>query len=154
MASVVRQPKKVYCEMNSNNSPTNVWTLLYRVNVITLRDVRFVSVRVLCSCDAAEMFVYQLLSNGQQAADTPRDPPRQTFHLWSWPVTFQTRPWPYWLNLALFCADRRHIYHASSFIARLRRIKLKLNSMVWVSERTIPTEWPPFVGEVIANFCG
>jgi hypothetical protein len=30
----------------------------------------------------------------------------------------------------------------------------KLNSMVWVRERTIPTERPPFVGEVIANFCG
>jgi hypothetical protein len=30
----------------------------------------------------------------------------------------------------------------------------KLNSMVWVRERTIPTELPPLVGEVIANFCG
>jgi hypothetical protein len=30
--------------------------------------------------------------------------------------------------------------------------KLKLNSMVWVRERTIPTERPPIVGEVIANF--
>jgi hypothetical protein len=28
------------------------------------------------------------------------------------------------------------------------------NSMVWVRERTIPTERPPLVGEVIANFCG
>jgi hypothetical protein len=26
--------------------------------------------------------------------------------------------------------------------------------MVWVRERTIPTERPPPVGEVIANFCG
>jgi hypothetical protein len=32
--------------------------------------------------------------------------------------------------------------------------KKKLNSMVWVHERTIPTERPPLVGEVIANFCG
>jgi hypothetical protein len=32
--------------------------------------------------------------------------------------------------------------------------KLKLNSMVWVRERTIPTERPPLLGEVIANFCG
>jgi hypothetical protein len=31
--------------------------------------------------------------------------------------------------------------------------KKKLNSMVWVRERTIPTERPPLVGEVIANFC-
>jgi hypothetical protein len=30
----------------------------------------------------------------------------------------------------------------------------KRNSMVWVCERTIPTERPPLVGEVIANFCG
>jgi hypothetical protein len=34
------------------------------------------------------------------------------------------------------------------------RLKLKLNSMVWVRERTIPTERPPLVGEVIANLCG
>jgi hypothetical protein len=32
--------------------------------------------------------------------------------------------------------------------------KKKLNSMVWVRERTIPTERPPLVGEVIANLCG
>jgi hypothetical protein len=34
------------------------------------------------------------------------------------------------------------------------KLNLKLNSMVWVHERTIPTERPPLVGEVIANFCG
>jgi hypothetical protein len=34
------------------------------------------------------------------------------------------------------------------------RKKLKLNSMVSVRDRTIPTERPPFVGEVIANICG
>jgi hypothetical protein len=28
------------------------------------------------------------------------------------------------------------------------------NSVVLVRERTIPTEFPPFVGEVSANFCG
>jgi hypothetical protein len=28
------------------------------------------------------------------------------------------------------------------------------NSLVWVRERTISTERPPLVGEVIANFCG
>jgi hypothetical protein len=32
--------------------------------------------------------------------------------------------------------------------------KLKLNSMVWVRERTIPTERPLLVGEVSVNFCG
>jgi hypothetical protein len=30
----------------------------------------------------------------------------------------------------------------------------KLNSMIWVQEWTIPTERPPLVGEVSANFCG
>jgi hypothetical protein len=29
-----------------------------------------------------------------------------------------------------------------------------LNSMVLVRERTMPTEQPPLVGEVIANLCG
>jgi hypothetical protein len=28
------------------------------------------------------------------------------------------------------------------------------NSVAWVRERTLPTERPPLVGEVIANFCG
>jgi hypothetical protein len=28
------------------------------------------------------------------------------------------------------------------------------NSMVWIRERTIPTERPPLIGEVIANFYG
>jgi hypothetical protein len=35
-----------------------------------------------------------------------------------------------------------------------KELKKKLNSMVWVRERTIPTERPPLVSEVIANFCG
>jgi hypothetical protein len=34
-------------------------------------------------------------------------------------------------------------------------VQTETNSMVWVRERTIPTERPPLVGEVIANFfCG
>jgi hypothetical protein len=32
--------------------------------------------------------------------------------------------------------------------------KQKTNSMAWVRKRTIPTERPPLVGEVSANFCG
>jgi hypothetical protein len=31
---------------------------------------------------------------------------------------------------------------------------LKLNSVALVRKRTIPTERPPLVGEVSANFCG
>ena len=34
------------------------------------------------------------------------------------------------------------------------RVKLKLNSVALVRTRTIPTERPPPVGEVSANFCG
>jgi hypothetical protein len=34
-----------------------------------------------------------------------------------------------------------------------KSFQLKQNSMVWVRERIIPTEGPPLVGEVIANFC-
>jgi hypothetical protein len=33
------------------------------------------------------------------------------------------------------------------------QLHVKKNSMVWVRERTIPTERPPLVGEAIANFC-
>jgi len=32
--------------------------------------------------------------------------------------------------------------------------KTKLNSVALVRERTVPTERPPPVGEVSANFCG
>jgi hypothetical protein len=32
--------------------------------------------------------------------------------------------------------------------------KKKLNSVVWVRERTIPTGRPPLVGEVSAKYCG
>ena len=39
-------------------------------------------------------------------------------------------------------------------IKRLMSINLKLNSVALVRERTIPTERPPPVGEVSANFCG
>jgi hypothetical protein len=42
------------------------------------------------------------------------------------------------------------------FKKRLKRLikKLKQNSVALVRERTIPTERPPPVGEVSANFCG
>jgi hypothetical protein len=46
------------------------------------------------------------------------------------------------------------LWSTESF-AHTTNIKLKkklINSMVWVRERTIPTERTPPVGEVIANF--
>jgi hypothetical protein len=39
------------------------------------------------------------------------------------------------------------------FITQSQQYK-KLNSLAWVRERTIPTERPPLVSEVTANFCG
>jgi hypothetical protein len=39
---------------------------------------------------------------------------------------------------------------AMSFV----KVNKKTNSVAWVHERTIPTELPPLVGEVSANFCG
>ena len=36
----------------------------------------------------------------------------------------------------------------------LCELKTKLNSVALVHKRTIPTERPPPVGEVSANFCG
>ena len=39
-------------------------------------------------------------------------------------------------------------------LLNLASLKTKLNSVALVRERTIPTERPPPVGEVSANFCG
>jgi hypothetical protein len=47
----------------------------------------------------------------------------------------------------VFENDTKYLEHNLSAIR-------KLNSMVWVRGRTIPTERPPLVGEVIVNFCG
>jgi hypothetical protein len=42
----------------------------------------------------------------------------------------------------------------AQFLSKEYRWDIKLNSMVCVRERTIPTERPPLVSELIANFCG
>jgi hypothetical protein len=42
----------------------------------------------------------------------------------------------------------------ASIICYKDSLKLKLNSVAWVRELTIPTERPPLAGEVSANFCG
>jgi hypothetical protein len=49
---------------------------------------------------------------------------------------------PSWLKLSVL------------FLSLSKEKKKKKNSMVWVRERTIPTERPPLLGEVVANFCG
>jgi hypothetical protein len=46
-----------------------------------------------------------------------------------------------------------------SSIVKIMRKKMlqtnkQTNSMVWVRDWTIPTERPPLLGEVVANFCG
>jgi hypothetical protein len=46
---------------------------------------------------------------------------------------------------ALMASDRRKSAEVTQF---------QLNSVDWLQERTTPTERPPIVGEVSANFCG
>jgi len=49
------------------------------------------------------------------------------------------------------------IYKQYKFVLKIQgflRGKTKLNSVALVRTRTIPTERPPPVGEVSANFCG
>jgi hypothetical protein len=53
-----------------------------------------------------------------------------------------------------FCADFIvHYLHVSAPIGGHLQVKCT-NSVALVRERTIPTERPPLVGEVSANFCG
>jgi hypothetical protein len=53
------------------------------------------------------------------------------------------------------CAHpQRGIYKSSSTLKMKVVKKNNKISVVLVCERTIPTERPPFVGEVSANFCG
>jgi hypothetical protein len=50
--------------------------------------------------------------------------------------------------------DMFHILQPCLTSPAMHWVWQKLNSMILVRERTIPTERPPLVGEVIANFCG
>jgi len=50
---------------------------------------------------------------------------------------------------------KKHKYNLHFyFLSQSLHDKTKLNSVALVRERTIPTERPPPVGEVSANFCG
>jgi hypothetical protein len=60
---------------------------------------------------------------------------------------------PLWRNSTASVRNRCRLWW-STILGFLHTKQLKLNSMDWVRERTIPTEWPPLVGEVSANFCG
>jgi hypothetical protein len=60
------------------------------------------------------------------------------------------------LEVVILTMSTTSLWHSlvsHEIIRRHKKLK-KLNSMFWVRERTIPTERPPLVGEVIANFCG
>jgi hypothetical protein len=54
--------------------------------------------------------------------------------------------------------DRPHGHTEMSGYGKKRNnyedIQTKTNSVDWVRERTVPTEWPPLVGEVSVNLCG
>jgi hypothetical protein len=54
-----------------------------------------------------------------------------------------------WIGLAQDRDKRRALVNSV-----MNLLKLKLNSMARVRERTIPTERPPLVNELSANFCG
>jgi hypothetical protein len=59
-------------------------------------------------------------------------------------------------HLSKICGSRRdgsQHFKQRKIVYKPLTKKLKLNSMVWVLERTVPTERPPLVGEVITNFC-
>jgi hypothetical protein len=62
-----------------------------------------------------------------------------------------TFTFPLMRNLVCFIKGEHSL---SVFENRLLILRLNTNSVALVRERTIPTERPPFVGEVNANFCG
>jgi hypothetical protein len=55
--------------------------------------------------------------------------------------------------LVLCCKTYKTFFESPGTELVPTKTKKKLNSMVRVRERTIPTERSPLVGEVIANFC-
>jgi hypothetical protein len=50
------------------------------------------------------------------------------------------------------CGWRTQVFEINLFLSLQWLALQKKNSMVWVRERTIPTERQPLIGEVIANF--
>jgi hypothetical protein len=59
------------------------------------------------------------------------------------------------LSLWASCVVRRADHSSGGVLPNVLCLnKTKLNSVAWVRERTRPTERPPPVGEVSANFCG
>jgi hypothetical protein len=52
----------------------------------------------------------------------------------------------------IFLTVKKILINIIIIVLYLRVTPTKLNSMVGVRERTIPTERPPLIGEVIANF--
>jgi hypothetical protein len=87
----------------------------------------------------------------------------QHSHLTSVEVFRKTPYIPQYLPLYLFspsspppynCKESKTNFFNKDEEGDINRVYIYINSMVWVRERTIPTEWPPLVGEVIANLCG
>jgi hypothetical protein len=58
----------------------------------------------------------------------------------------------HWIGTDIFLCSSTDL---SELEGHLRVVNYyKLNSVAWVHERAMPTERPPLVGEVSANFCG
>ena len=60
------------------------------------------------------------------------------------------------IGIFLICREIKKVCVAVRMLCDVECVKVftKLNSVALVRERTIPTERPPPVGEVSANFCG
>jgi len=57
------------------------------------------------------------------------------------------------ISTATMVMQRAAMSHYMCTVYRVKHV-IKLNSVALVRTRTIPTERPPLVGEVSANFCG
>jgi hypothetical protein len=105
--------------------------------------------------------VITLLTRPKEITQTSRTATRYlvvTPNLWitrcRWISRWTTKT-PFKLNTELsFSSPTIKAMHCRSRTNSVQPHKKKLNSMVWVRERTIPIERPPLVGEVTANSCG
>jgi hypothetical protein len=89
---------------------------------------------------------------------------RKHIHLFVWNNTplLHGSNRPYTLNQSNICSNnqtkflccRKYRARSTHKPTSSANQRYKKNSMVWVRERTIPTERPPPLGEVFANFCG
>jgi hypothetical protein len=69
-----------------------------------------------------------------------------------WRAVFSEVKLRFFSELSEPCFDKMVGHNHVNYTSKLHRTKL--NSVALVRRWTIPTEWPPLVDEVSANFCG